>query len=179
MKSLLLIGSSVVALSLALAQDHAGHSAAPATVKKAVAVLYPTQGNKVQGVVTFTKQENGIRIEANVTGLTPGKHGFHVHEYGDCSSTNAMSAGGHFTGQGPKHGGPETAERHAGDFGNLEADANGVARYDRVDTMIAFDGANNIIGRGLIVHEKADDLTTQPTGGAGGRVACGVIGVAK
>jgi Cu-Zn family superoxide dismutase len=170
--------SALVALTGAAAQHQHSPKPAPA-VAKAVAVLYPTQDSKAHGIVMFTKVENGIRIQATVRGLTPGKHGFHVHEYGDCSATNAMSAGGHFVGQGPKHGGPEAGERHAGDFGNIEAGPDGVGRYDRVDTMIAFEGLNNILGRGLIVHEKEDDLTTQPTGAAGGRVACGVVGLAK
>jgi Cu-Zn family superoxide dismutase len=180
MKRMILISYGLMVAGVCLATADNNHGEAKAQpVRKAVAVMYPTQGYSVQGVVTFTKVEKGIRVEARLRGLTPGKHGFHVHEYGDCSSTNAMSAGGHFAGGGTKHGAPDSKDRHAGDFGNIDADENGVGRYDRVDTMIALDGPNSIIGRSLIVHDLPDDLITQPTGAAGGRVACGVIGVAK
>jgi len=148
-------------------------------VAKGVAVLSPTKGNNVSGVVTFTKVEGGVMITADVTGLTPGKHGFHIHEFGDCSAADATSAGGHFNPGHMEHGAPDTAARHAGDFGNLEADESGKAHYERVDTIISLTGAHSIIGHGVIVHEKADDLKSQPTGNAGARVACGVIGVAK
>jgi Cu-Zn family superoxide dismutase len=148
-------------------------------VTKAVAVLSPTKGNNVSGTVTFTKVEGGVKIVADVTGLKPGEHGFHIHEFGDCSAPDATSAGGHFNPQHAQHGAPDAAARHAGDFGNLIADDSGKAHYERVDTMMTLDGANSVLGHAVIVHEKADDLKTQPTGNAGGRVACGVIGVAK
>lgn len=154
-------------------------SAQAASVTKAVAVLSPTKGNNVSGAVTFTKVEGGVKIVADVMGLTPGQHGFHIHEFGDCSAPDAMSAGGHFNPHHMQHGAPEASVRHAGDFGNLEADASGKAHYERVDTTISLDGADSIVGHGVIVHEKADDLKTQPTGNAGVRAACGVIGVAK
>lgn len=146
---------------------------------KAVAVLSPTKGSIVSGTVTFTKLQTGVKIVADVSGLSPGPHGFHVHEFGDCSAPDASSAGGHFNPSRTQHGAPNTPLRHAGDFGNLVADVSGKAHYEWVDTMISFDGANSIIGRAVIVHENVDDLKTQPTGNAGGRVACGVIGIAK
>ncbi|MFT3830842.1 MAG: superoxide dismutase family protein [Opitutaceae bacterium] len=158
---------------------HAGHSHAAPAIAAAVAVLQPTQGNDVRGTVRFTKVEGGVRIVADLTGLTPGLHGFHVHEFGDATSADGSAAGGHFNPAHAAHGGPGAAERHAGDFGNLEADADGHARLDRVDPALSLDGPHSIIGRGLIVHAAADDLKTQPTGNAGGRVACGVIGIAK
>ena len=151
----------------------------PATITRAVAVLSPTKGNSVSGLVTFTKVEGGVKIVADVTGLTPGNHGFHVHEFGDCSAADATSAGGHFNPHHMQHGAPDAARRHAGDFGNLEADASGKVHYEHVDTTISLEGADSIIGHAVIVHEKADDLKSQPTGNAGARVACGVIGVAK
>ena len=148
-------------------------------VTKAVAVLSPTKGSNVSGTVTFTKVDGGVKIVADLTGLKPGEHGFHIHEFGDCSAPDATSAGGHFNPQHMQHGAPDATARHAGDFGNLVADESGKAHYDRVDTTIALDGADGVIGHAVIAHEKADDLKTQPTGNAGGRVACGVIGVAK
>lgn len=177
--------SVIGACTIACAQgEHTGHSAAApahdsATVTKAVAVLYPTQGSAVSGTITFVKEPAGVRVVADLTGLTPGNHGFHIHEFGDCSAPDAMSAGSHFNPAGAPHAGPDADARHAGDLGNIVADSAGVAHYERVDAHMSFSGPNSIIGRGVIVHEKADDLTTQPTGAAGGRVACGTIGVGK
>ncbi len=148
-------------------------------VTKAVAVLHATEGNDVEGTVTFKAVEGGVKVIADVKGLTPGKHGFHVHQYGDCSKADGTSAGGHFNPEDHQHAGPMDDMRHVGDLGNLEADENGMARYERVDSVLALNGPHSIIGRGLIVHAGEDDLTSQPTGAAGARVACGVIGVAE
>jgi Cu-Zn family superoxide dismutase len=132
---------------------------------KAVAVLIPLGDSKVSGTITFTKKPGHVEIAGEINGLTPGEHAFHVHEFGDASSKDGMSAGGHFNPDKHPHGGPDSAARHVGDLGNITADENGKVTL--------------IIGRSLIIHAKADDLKTQPTGNAGGRVACGVIGVAK
>lgn len=154
-------------------------SAAP-TISKAVAVLHATKmGGEASGTVTFTKVDGGVRVEAEIKGLTPGMHGFHIHEFGDTSSPDAMSAGGHFNPGKTDHGAPGAGKHHVGDLGNIEANAKGTAKVDMVDPTLGFYGPGSIIGRGLIVHEKADDLKTQPTGNAGGRVAAGVIGVGK
>jgi superoxide dismutase, Cu-Zn family len=147
-------------------------------IVKAVAVLNPTLNNKVTGTVTFSKMETGVKMVADIKGLTPGSHGFHIHQFGDCSAPNADSAGGHYNPAGKMHGAPESPERHAGDFGNLVADSSGRAYLERTDTVISLSGPNSVIGRGIIIHEASDDMTTQPTGNAGGRVACGVIGIA-
>jgi Cu-Zn family superoxide dismutase len=171
---------SIAALAAALmmpvvqAQEHQH-----AEIAKAIAVLHPTEGSKVMGKITFTKEKDGVRVSGEVTGLTPGKHGFHIHEFGDCSAPDATSAGSHFNPTGHPHAGPGVEKRHVGDLGNLEANDAGVAKVDFVDRQLKFEGSTSIIGRGVIVHAKPDDLTTQPTGDAGGRVACGVIGVAK
>jgi len=150
----------------------------PAVIR-AVAMLHPTEGNTVHGMVTFEQVEGGIHVVAEVYGLKPGtKHGFHIHQYGDCSALDGTSAGGHFNPTGKKHGGPMAAERHVGDMGNLVVGDDGVGRVDYVDTVMSFSGLNSIIGRGVIVHAGEDDLTSQPTGAAGARVACGVIGIA-
>ncbi|HKJ43190.1 MAG TPA: superoxide dismutase family protein [Sunxiuqinia sp.] len=151
---------------------------APA-VTKAVCVIHPTEGNTVHGVVTFTKVDGGVRIVGDLEGLTPGKHGFHVHQYGDCSGLDGKTAGGHFNPENMKHGGPNDVERHVGDLGNIEAGDDGKAHYERVDKVISLNGKHSIIGRAIIVHAGEDDLTSQPTGAAGARVACGVIGIAK
>jgi superoxide dismutase, Cu-Zn family len=147
-------------------------------VTKAIAVLIPTEGNKVTGNINFIKMDGGIRIIADISGLEPGKHGFHIHEYGNCSSLDGSSAGGHFNPHNKPHGAPNDAERHVGDLGNVIADENRVAHYERIDGVISLSGEDSIIGRGVIVHAGEDDLKTQPTGNAGARVACGVIGIA-
>jgi Cu-Zn family superoxide dismutase len=164
--------AAAAAASLALA-------APPPPVTKAVAVLSPLGSSGVSGTVMFSKAEGGVRVQAQVKGLKAGDHGFHVHEFGDCSAPDGASAGGHFNPAGAPHAGPHDPQRHAGDMGNITAGAEGGASVDYVDPQASFDGANSILGRGVIVHEKADDLKTQPTGNAGGRVACGVIGAVK
>ena len=147
--------------------------------KKAICVLTPTKGSKVYGSVAFTVKGDAIEITGEITGLTPGKHGFHVHEFGDLSSTDGLATGGHFNPDKEKHGGPDDKERHAGDLGNIVADETGKVTLKMTDKLIRLSGDHSIVGRGLIVHAKEDDLKTQPTGDAGGRVAQGVIGVAK
>jgi Cu-Zn family superoxide dismutase len=152
----------------------------PAAPFKAIAVLHPTDGNKVSGTVTFTEVADGVQVQANITGLTPGQHGFHIHEFGDCSSADGSSAGGHFNPTNKPHAGPEMTERHVGDMGNIEADASGTAKLDYVDhDMSLTNDKLSVIGRSVVVHAKADDLKTQPAGDSGARIACGVIGRAK
>lgn len=148
-------------------------------IERAVCILYPTEGNDVTGTVTFTREGSSIRMVAELEGLTPGSHGFHIHEFGDCSAPDATSAGGHFNPGDHDHGGPDDEERHVGDLGNIEAGEDGTARLELDDSVISFSGPNSIIGKSMIVHETEDDLTSQPTGDAGGRLACGVIGVAE
>ena len=143
--------------------------------RHAVAELNPTQGSAVRGMVHFSETSKGVRVVAHVTGLTPGLHGFHVHETGDCSAPDAKSAGGHFNPGHAEHGAPDAPVRHAGDLGNMTADASGMAHYERVDKQLSFDGPNSILNRAVIVHAVADDLKGQPAGNAGARVACGVI----
>ena len=143
---------------------------------RAEAQLQPTQGNRAAGTATFTRQGDQVMVHARVTGLTPGQeHGFHIHEKGDCSSTDGMSAGGHFNPDGKPHG-PQHADHHAGDMPSLKADAQGVAEARfALSGLSVGSGASNIVGRGLIVHAKPDDYRSQPTGDAGARLACAVI----
>lgn len=148
------------------------------TVTKAVAVLFPTKGSDVKGRVTFTHDGRSIHVHAEISGLSPGDHGFHIHEFGVWSE-DGLASGGHFNPTKGPHAAPVSTKRHVGDLGNITANANGNATYDLDDEHISFQGPHSILGRGLVVHEKADDLKTQPTGNAGGRLAVGVIGVAK
>jgi Cu-Zn family superoxide dismutase len=142
---------------------------------KAVAELQALGGSGVTGTATFATEGGKVRVEAEVSGLTPGKHGFHIHEWGDCSAPDGMSAGPHFNPEAHDHGAPGQ-RAHAGDLGNLEADASGKARISlTLDQLGVEAGTRGIVGRGLIVHEQADDLASQPAGDAGARLACGVI----
>lgn len=149
------------------------------TVKKAEAKVSPTTGNKVKGLVTFEALDKGVRIVADFEGLTPGLHGFHVHEKGDCSAHDASSAGGHFNPTGKKHGGPDDLDRHVGDFGNVEANADGKAHYERIDMIVSLEGENSIVDKSIVIHADPDDLKSQPTGNSGARIGCGVIEAVK
>jgi Cu-Zn family superoxide dismutase len=161
----------------ARAQTPEPKSSAP---MKAIAVLHPTAGNKVSGTVKFTEVADGVQVQANITGLSAGKHGFHVHEFGDCSASDLASAGGHFNPTNEPHAGPDAAKRHEGDMGNVEADASGNAKLDYVDHHMSLaNDKDSVIGRSVVVHAKADDLKSQPAGDSGARIACGVIGIAK
>ncbi|MBI3770036.1 MAG: superoxide dismutase family protein [Deltaproteobacteria bacterium] len=142
----------------------------------AVATLQPKSGAQVTGTVTFTQKGDRVEVVANVKNLTPGKHGIHVHEKGDCSASDASSAGGHFAPGGGQHAGPTDPKRHAGDLGNLEAGADGSATLTTTTDMLHVgSGDHDVIGRAIIIHGDPDDLATQPSGNSGGRIACGVI----
>lgn len=133
-------------------------------------------GSQTSGTVTFTPQGDLIVIEAKVSGLTPGPHGFHVHEAGDCSAADASSAKGHFNPAGKPHGHYGQPERHAGDLPNLVADANGAATYRaEVRGLELNGGPKGILGRSVVIHADADDYRSQPAGNSGKRIACGVI----
>lgn len=149
-------------------------------VTELVSVLHPTLGNEVNGVVRFFDTDEGVRVIAEINGLAPNSsHGFHIHQFGDCSALDGTSAGGHFNPQSQPHGGPDSDQRHVGDLGNITVDEDGFAQVDYVDMLLSFDGPNSILGRGVIVHAGEDDLQSQPTGDAGARLSCGVIGVAQ
>jgi Cu-Zn family superoxide dismutase len=155
-----------------------GHDQDKGAPTKAICVMQSLSDSKVTGVVYFTQEGDAIRITGEIKGLTPGKHGFHVHEYGDMTDNKGMSTGGHFNPDGKMHGPPSAANRHVGDLGNVTADKDGVVKLNFTDKVIKLSGPHSILGRGLIVHAKEDDEKTQPTGDAGGRVAGGVVGVA-
>jgi superoxide dismutase, Cu-Zn family len=155
------------------AQSHADGK-----VTKAIAVVHPLGDSKVGGKVVFTQTRGGVEISAEITGLAPGKHGFHVHEFGDCSMADGTCAGAHFNPTGAPHAGPDDEKRHVGDLGNIEVMREGKSTYKRVDKLISLNGENSIIGRSVIIHADPDDLKSQPSGNAGVRVGCGVIGIA-
>jgi superoxide dismutase, Cu-Zn family len=135
----------------------------------------------VDGYATFEEVEGGLRVHVDVTGLQPGLRAIHVHEHGSCAPGDdgapAGAAGGHFAPLDSPHGAPDhpRGERHVGDFGNLDVGSDGSARLTFVDEVATLDGETSIVGKALVIHDGEDDLETQPTGDAGGRVACGII----
>ena len=161
-------------LPMAVAVGLASCATAPG-MPSASASLEPTKGNPTAGTVTFEQRGGRLVVAARVTGLAPGAHGFHIHEKGDCSSGDGMSAGGHWNPSGKPHGNPAASDHHAGDMPMLVADGGGEARltFEIEGTLGA--GAGDVVGKAVIVHKDPDDFTTQPTGNSGARVACGVI----
>lgn len=186
-----LIYTSIITVVLCAACAHKEKQPAPeaaATAAKpaeeqgplsAQAVMKPAQKQKAKGVVHFTQSGDTVKVEAMLEGLKPGPHGFHIHEKGDCSAPDFSSAGGHFNPGNKQHGSHEAAEKHIGDMGNITADAKGKAKITLELSKATIGGAEGILGKAVIVHEKADDFKTQPTGNSGGRVACGVIEALK
>jgi Cu-Zn family superoxide dismutase len=143
---------------------------------KATATLEPRSGSTVSGTVSFQAVGQKVRVEASVAGLTPGEHGFHVHEVGDCSAADATSATGHFNPAAKQHGHHGGAERHAGDMPNLVADSSGKATFSaELDMLSLTEGPNGILKRSVVIHADPDDFKSQPAGNSGKRVACGVI----
>jgi superoxide dismutase, Cu-Zn family len=156
----------------------AGCATTPATPGAvAVAKLKPTAGNNTNGIVTFTQYGDKVAVEGTITGLTPGAHGFHVHENGDCSAPDATSAGSHFNPSSKPHGAHSGGDRHGGDLGNLQADQHGnvLVKIEVEGLTTAAGKPDSVVGRALIVHADPDDFKTQPTGNSGKRVACAVI----
>lgn len=134
---------------------------------------------KMQGQLEMIPVKEGIKFMAEVKGLKPGAvHGFHIHENGKCEG-DFKSAGEHFNPKKIDHGGPASHKRHLGDLGNLVANKEGVAKVDVVLKDLSNEEINSIIGKSVIIHSKADDFSTQPSGDSGERVACGVINKLK
>lgn len=154
----------------------------------AVAQITGLNESGVSGTVTFLALgDEGVQIDYDLAGLTEGEHGFHLHENGSCepdsAGTPGGAAGGHFNPMESPHGAPAAspADRHAGDLGNIQvaAEANGVARGSIADSVLAFGGPTDVVGKAVILHAGADDLESQPSGDAGARVGCGVVELAE
>jgi Cu-Zn family superoxide dismutase len=152
----------------------------PSTTKvvRAIVKLQGTKDNEhIEGTVTFSQQADGVLVEATVQGLTPGKHGFHVHALGDVTCADGLCTEGHWDPTKKPHAGPDAEERHHGDLGNVTAGEDGKATYKRTDKVLQLNGPHSIVGRSIIIHADPDDFTSQPTGNAGARIAQGVIGI--
>ena len=143
----------------------------------AKAKIESKSGSKATGKVVFTElPSGGVKIEVWIENATPGTHGIHLHEKGDCSAPDASSAGGHFNPAGNPHAGPSDAKHHNGDWGNIQVGADGKGHLELTSDMLTVKpGPNSVVGKAVVFHEKPDDLKSQPTGDAGGRYGCGVV----
>ena len=162
-----------VVLASVLLASACAHSRRPT----ATATLQPSSGQTAKGTVHLTDVGDGnIEVQVDLTGVPAGTHGFHIHEKGDCGN-NAQNAGGHFNPTGMVHGAPDAVSHHSGDFGNVTADANGEVHTHFTTHSISLKSGDSInpVGRAVVLHDKDDDLVTQPSGNAGARIACGVI----
>lgn len=174
--SLLMVVSASVAVMAACTTPGGGAGTGGGAGSVEVS-LAAKSGSAVTGSMHLSEHNGKLRLSGTVAGLEPNsEHGFHIHEKGDCSAEDASSAGGHFNPGASPHGSFSAAVHHAGDLPSLKADAKGVAKIDVVLSGVTLgDGPNSIRGRSLVVHGKADDFTTQPSGNSGPRVACGAI----
>jgi Cu-Zn family superoxide dismutase len=168
-KSIVLLGAISLGLITGCASMNQGSAARAEMVARS--------GSTVSGTVTFTPVAGGLQVNAIIAGLTPGEHGFHIHEAGDCSAADASSAKGHFNPTGKAHGHHGGDTRHAGDMPNLIANAQGQASFSARIMGLELSGNTGIIGRSVVIHADPDDYKSQPAGNSGKRVACGVVAV--
>jgi len=147
------------------------------TVTTQIAAVTLSGPGGASGVVNFTQEAGGVHVVARVQGAPAGTHGFHVHAVGTCEGPDFKTAGDHFNPTNTPHGAPDAAQHHAGDFGNIEVASDGTGNLDLTTTMLSVGdgGANDVVGKAVILHAGKDDLTTQPSGNAGARIACGVV----
>lgn len=174
MKPFAYLAAFLLFTSCATHDGQNSHPSNPLTTLRADLAQLGESG--VSGTVTFSATDDGVMVEAFIEGLGDGAHGFHIHEFGDCSAADGSSAGGHFNPEGHPHSAPDSDLRHMGDLGNIQGVAGATTRYTFTDKMIDL---SLIAGRSVVVHGGQDDLSSQPAGNAGPRIACGVIGVVK
>lgn len=172
MKKIVLLSFGIIALTVGC-KTKTEHK--PNELKVA---LEPKSETKTSGFVTFSEKSGKVTFTATISGLTPGVHAIHIHEKADCSAADATSAGGHWNPTFKKHGKWGEGEYHKGDIGNFTADANGNGKITLTTDEWCIgcgDATKDVTGKAIIVHKGSDDFTTQPTGNAGGRVACTAI----
>ena len=149
----------------------------------AICIMNPDGDSGVKGLVKLVQPAGGkVKIVAEISGLKPGKHGFHIHQYGNLTE-GCKTAGPHFNPHKLTHGGPASETRHVGDLGNVEAGEDGNAKFELEDHLVSLTGEFSVIGRSFVVHAGVDDLgqggheLSPTTGNAGARLACGTIGL--
>jgi len=192
MRTIITIGvvaAVVLAVIITVCTATAGSSVSPQPINAVAAITIGTEKSQIKGIIRFTKESDGtVTVVGDIRNLGPNTtHGFHIHELGDVSDETSPcgSTAGHFNPYGKTHGSPTSETRHVGDLGNIDADKDGVASFTIKDSEIALDGPNSVIGRAVVVHADKDDLGlggsegSLKTGNAGGRIGCGVVGIAK
>ena len=178
------IGLAVLVLALAgcggekaTEETEALELGAKSTGTEASAQMEPKSGSEVTGNATFVLEGDKVTLYLSLQNLPPGVHAAHIHEFGDCSAEDGSSAGGHWNPLDMDHGKWNEAPFHLGDLGNVEADEVGNGPLTLTTSMwtIGSGALDDVVGKSIVVHAAEDDFTTQPTGAAGGRIACGVI----
>jgi Cu-Zn family superoxide dismutase len=165
--------SAILVCACATPSSSSGNHWASALSSAATATLEPRSGSSITGTARASPASGGVALHVEIQGATPGEHGVHIHEKGDCSDPKATSAGGHYNpAAGAHHGGLNTPVRHGGDLGNMQVDASGKGSLDVTVPGLSL---GEVMGKAVVVHEKADDLQTDPAGNSGARVACGVL----
>ena len=176
---LILIGLVIGLTSCGVLQNLFNGADAP-TSQQAVAKIGSASGSNVTGTATFTQIGDQITLLVEIIGASPGLHAVHIHQYGDCSSPDGKSAGGHWNPIGVAHGKWGEGEFHLGDIGNINVGEDGAGGIELTTDLweIGTGSDVDIVGRGIIVHAGADDFTSQPSGAAGARIGCGAIELA-
>ncbi len=173
---LITIGISLVLTSCGSEENQVSVPLTP-SVKKATATISPTSENRVTGTATFTQNGYQITLAIEIQNASPGLHGVHIHEKGDCSAPDGTSAGGHWNPTGVAHGKWGVGEFHLGDIGNIDVGQDGTGTIELTTELWELDTGSDtdVVGKGIIVHAGADDFTSQPSGAAGARIGCGVV----
>ena len=176
---LFLIGLVLSMTGCGLLQDVFSGADAPAS-QQAIAIIESASGSSLTGTATFTQVGDQITLLAEISGASPGLHGFHIHEFGDCSSPDGKSAGGHWNPTDVAHGKWGEGEFHLGDIGNINVGDDGTGSIELTTDLWEMGTGSefDIVGKGIIVHAGADDFTSQPSGAAGARIGCGTIELA-
>ncbi|HEX8561497.1 MAG TPA: superoxide dismutase family protein [Flavobacterium sp.] len=170
--------TAAIALAIAISCKTATSKTDTANQQSLTLDFSPKSGSKAAGTAVFTEQNGEVTFTASLTGLEPGVHAIHIHEKSDCSAPDASSAGGHWNPTFKSHGKWGSASYHRGDIGNFPVNQNGEGTITMTTSEWCIgcgDQTKDILGKSVIVHTNPDDYVTQPTGNAGGRIACSAI----
>jgi len=175
-RSALALATLALLLACASSKTSSPAAAPPPSAPRASAKIEAKSGSTLTGTAVFTQNGDTVHVVVDVANAPEGVHAVHLHEKGDCSAPDAMSAGGHFNPMKTEHGSPDAPAHHAGDFGNMTVGGDGHGHLELDATMLTVNpGDHSVAGHAIVVHAKEDDMHTQPTGNAGGRIGCGVV----